>query len=88
MLHRAGEYAAAAREFSRAVGLLEGFTSGTEKAAAVKALNAVRLSLAASQLKVCAHIVAALIITAELLCLLRWSYYLGYTSTHLFCWQQ
>lgn len=82
-LHRAGEYAAAAREFSRAAGLLECFTSGTEKAAAVKALNAVRLSLAASQLKVCAHIVAALNIPPAPLCLLRCSYDLRSTSTHV-----
>lgn len=49
MLHRAGEYEAAAREFSRAAELLEAARTGGGSA---PALNAVRLSLAAAQLKV------------------------------------
>lgn len=47
-LHRAGEYEAAAREFSRAAGFLEGVGSS----AAQSMLHTIRLSLAASQLKV------------------------------------
>lgn len=52
ILHRAGEYEAAAREFSRAAELLERATMGGESTSA-SSLNAVRLSLAAAQLKVC-----------------------------------
>ncbi|CAN0050980.1 unnamed protein product [Scytosiphon promiscuus] len=48
-LHRAGEYEEAAEEFARAAALLE--TAGVGELASPPALNAIRLSLAASQLK-------------------------------------
>lgn len=49
-LHRAGEYEEAAEEFARAAAVLE--TAGGGALAPPPALNAIRLSLAASQLKV------------------------------------
>lgn len=50
-LHRAGEYEEAAREFARAADLLESTGVGL----APPALSAIRLSLAAAQLKVLDH---------------------------------
>lgn len=49
-LHRAGEYDEAAREFARAAELLEAAGGAL---APPPALSAIRLSLAAAQLKVC-----------------------------------
>lgn len=49
-LHRAGEYEEAAREFARAAELLEAYGGAL---APPPALSAIRLSLAAAQLKVC-----------------------------------
>lgn len=51
-LHRAGEYSEAAKEFARAADLLEVVGGGL---APPPALSAIRLSLAAAQLKVGAN---------------------------------
>lgn len=50
-LHRAGEYEEAAAEFARAAKVLEG-SAGGPSPSSVPALSAIRLSLAAAQLKV------------------------------------
>lgn len=47
-LHRAGDYHGAAREFARAAGMLEGMGGSAPNSM----LGTIRLSLAASQLKV------------------------------------
>lgn len=54
-LHRAGEYNEAAREFARAAKVLEEAEAGGVLAPP-PALSAIRLSLAAAQLKVCTRV--------------------------------
>lgn len=60
-LHRAGQYEEAAEEFARAAQLLEEAGVGLEPP---PALSAIRLSLAASQLKVC-HAYVGLVVVQQ-----------------------